>query len=211
VGTFGGAIFVYGDGFQLVRPWLNDNPIEVAFMVAVYPNKLFVTFSDNSAQLLELPSLTLLALLGSNWITNRNENITTVYVDEAGQLPFAFVGTSEGVVSVLDLSGPSSIRVCDYVISWKAIGLKSAYQVTDIQIYPKDEKYLAISYDSITSSAGHVVIFDLTKQKPYRSYDTTNAIVSLAWQHQGDMLFAGELFGRDSSMSAASFSATADE
>lgn len=185
---------MYGDGFQLVRPWLTDNPIEVSFMVVVYPNKLFVTFSDNSAQLLELPSLTLVALLGSNWITNRNENITTVYVDEAGQLPFAFVGTSEGVVSVLDLSGPFSIRVCDYVISWKTFGLKSAYQVTDIQIYPKDEKYLAISYDSISSSAGHVVIYDLTKQKPYRSYDTTNAIVSLAWQHQGDMLFAGELF-----------------
>jgi len=207
VGTFGGAIFVYGDGFQLVRPWLTDNPIEVAFMVVVYPNKLFVTFSDNSAQLLELPSLTLLALLGSNWITNRNEKITTVYVDEAGQLPFAFVGTSEGVVSVLDLSGPFSIRLCDYVISWKTIGLKFAYQVTDIQIYPKDEKYLAISYDSITSSAGHVVIFDLTKQKPYRSYDTTNAIVSLAWQHQGDMLFAGELFSRDALMSTVSFSA----
>lgn len=191
VGTFGGAIFVYGDGFQLMRPWLTDNPVEVGFMAVVYPNKLFVTFSDNSAQLLELPSLTLIALLGSNWISNRNESITAVYVDEAGQLPFAFVGTSEGVVSVLDLSAPSSIRVCDYIISWKTIGLKSPYQVTDIQIYPKDEKYLAISYDSISSSAGHVVIFDLTKQKPYRSYDT-NAIVSLAWQHQGDMLFAGE-------------------
>ena len=182
---------MYGDGLQLVRPWLTDAPNEVVFMVVVYPNRLVVTFADNSVQLLELPSMQLLALLGSNWIANRNEIITAVHVDEPGQLPFAYVGTSEGSVSVLDLSG-AFIRVCDYIISWKTVGLKSPFKVTDIQMCPKDEKYIAISYDAISSSTGHVVIFDLTKQRPYRSYDTS-AIVSLAWQHQGEMLFAGEL------------------
>lgn len=172
-----------------MRTWFSVDPNEVTFISQLFPDQILVCFADNSILVFELPSLNLVAQLGSKWISAKSGNITTVYVDEPGQLNFAYIGTSEGIIYILDIS-IKGIRICDYTITWKMVGLKSAFAITDIAICPKDEKYIAISYDAILTQSGHVAIFDLVKQKSLRIYDT-HVIVSMVWQHQGDMLYAG--------------------
>ena len=49
---------------------------------------------------------------------------------------------------------------------------------------------MAIGYDGASTSDGAIVIFDLTKRKPYKSYNTS-AITTLAWQHSGEVIYAG--------------------
>eukprot|EP01031_Cornospumella_fuschlensis_P038189 gene38189-46401_t len=76
VGTDGGAIYVFGDGFQYVRPWLTNDPNEVVSLVAIYPNKLLAAFVDNSIVVMELPSLSIVDLFQPNWLGPRLGDIT---------------------------------------------------------------------------------------------------------------------------------------
>lgn len=189
-GTEGGAIYAYGDGFQYMRPWLSNETNAVTHIVSLHPNRILVGFSDNNIAVLDLPSLNLLHELGSSWI--KGSDITAIYTDEAGERNFVFVGTSDGLITVLDTSDLTSIRVCNYSISWKMMSLPKSMAVSDIQLCPKDERYLAVGLEGPLSNIGALVIFDLVKQKPLKVFETA-AIASICWQHHGDVLFAGKI------------------
>lgn len=55
----------------------------------------------------------------------------------------------------------------------------------------QDERYLALGYDGASDEEGCVVIFDLVKHKPHRSYQTQAAITTMAWHHTGEQIFVG--------------------
>eukprot|EP01038_Epipyxis_sp_PR26KG_P005985 gene5985-8242_t len=193
VGTEGGAVFVYGDGFQFVRPWLTDDPNPVVSILPLHPDRILVVFGNNSVVVMSLPSLEIIDLLEPTWMgggsNNRNGDITAVHVDFPSEKNYAYFGTSEGMMFVLDIQF-SSIRVVDYNLSLSDVSITESMSLTAIQISPKDEKYIALGFEGSNNKSGAIVIFDLQKRKVYRSYKT-NAISSIYWHHLGEILYAG--------------------
>lgn len=53
---------------------------------------------------------------------------------------------------------------------------------------------MGLGYENLDTGSGFVIVYDLVKQKVYRSYPTS-AITSLAWTPTGDQLYAGSLKG----------------
>jgi hypothetical protein len=160
--------------------------------VGAQSNLLFVAFGDNSMALLELPSMSLLSLMDGTWLGSEDGDVTSVYSDDTGGKSFVYIGTSNGKVFVLDVRG--SIRECDYVITLGDCGLSGELAVADIQICPKDEKYLAIAFDGSDGTTGSTVIFDLTKKKTFKEYKV-GACTTICWSHGGETLFVGNRNG----------------
>lgn len=191
VGTESGAVYSYGDGFQFMRGQTKDEGVSVKHIVALDPDYILVSFSDNSIDVLELPSLNLIGDLDGSWVGSRNGNITALHVDIPGEKNFTYIGTSEGVLQVLDITD-SGVRVCDFILTWKTMGLGALMSISDIQLCPKDEKFIAVSFEGGLVHQGAVVIFDLSKMKAHRVFET-KGMLSMAWNHTGDSLFGGEL------------------
>lgn len=191
VGTEGGAVYSYGDGFQFMRASTRDEGVSVAHIVALDPDYVLVAFSDNSVEVLELPNLNLVGDLPGSWVGSKNGNITAVYVDEPGEKNYTYVGTSEGVLQVLDVT-ESGVRVVDFSLTCKSMGLGKQLSISDIALCPKDEKYLAVSFESTLVHQGAVVIYDLSKMKAHRVFET-KSVTTIAWTNTGDALFGGML------------------
>lgn len=194
MGTEEGSIYVFGDGFQYMRPWLTSDPIEVVSLVAIYPNKVLAAFADNSIVVMELPSLNIVDLLQPNWLGARAGDITTLHSDLPGEKAFVFAGTSEGTVHVLDVM-EGSIRICDYSLGLSDFGLSGqTLSVADLHLCPKDDKYLAVGFDGADFGTGALVIYDLSKSKVHKTFKVPG-VTSLAWHHAGELLFAGTMGG----------------
>jgi hypothetical protein len=189
VGTESGAVYVYGDGFQFMRPHTKDEGVHVKKIVALDPDLILVAFSDNSIDVLELPSMSLVGDLDKSWVGAKNGDITAIHVDEPSEKNYTYIGTSQGVLQVVDVSD-SAVRVCDFSLTWKTMGLASMMAISDIQMCPKDEKFLAVAFESTMVHVGAVVIFDLSRMKAHKVFET-KAILSLAWNHTGDALYCG--------------------
>ncbi len=192
VGTQGGAIYVYGDGFQFVRTWLIDDPNEVVSIIPLHPNKILVAFADNSLVALELPTLEVLDLLPpSAWLSPKKDgDITSLYCDLPSEKNFVFCGTSEGNVYILDIM-ESQIRICDYSIlatDWGINNTKLA--ITDIQINPRNDRFLTIGCgDGPSISQGMICVFDLEKHKLYKQFKTAGAVSNITYHHMGEVLY----------------------
>lgn len=190
VGTDGGSVYVYGDGFQFVRPWLTEDPIEVISILPLYPNRIIVAFGNNSLVLMELPSLEVIDLLNSDWLSPKYGDLTALHCDTPSEKNFVYVGTSQGVLIVIDIL-ETSIRICDYQLKLSDFGLSDqSLSISDIQSCPKDEKFIAVGFDGDFVESGHIVIFDLVKRKVHRQF-STSAVSSMVWHHQGEILYAG--------------------
>eukprot|EP00981_Chlorochromonas_danica_P011135 scaffold3776_cov166-Ochromonas_danica.AAC.10 len=203
VGTEGGSVYLFGDGFQYMRPWLTADPNEVLSIVAVYPNKILVAFADNSIAVMELPTLNIIDLLPPNWMGNRAGEITALHCDLPSEKPFVFVGTSEGNVFVLDVM-ESAVRICDFSLGLVEFNLSGeTLAVADLHLSPKDERYLTIGlscrddFDNRRADQGAIVIFDLLKNKVMKNIKVPS-VTSLAWHHSSELLFAatrkGEIY-----------------
>ena len=195
VGTTGGAVCCYGDGFQYFRHWFQNHENEVTSINSVGPDRILVGFGDNSLVVLSLPSLSIVDLVECTWISKQAGDIVTVHVDTPGGTGFVYIGTTEGLLLVLE-SGQETgaVRVCEYSVNWSEAGLRTKMAISCLQICPKDERYIAIGFDGASEEEGSVVIFDMAKRKPHRVYET-GAITSLAWTHTGEALYAGTRTG----------------
>ncbi len=195
MGTEGGAIHACGDGFQFVRPWLTDDPNEVISIVSPSSDSLLVAFGNNSLALFALPQLILIDLLPPAWLPSNTGDITFMYVDEPGGKNFVYIGTSLGFVFVLEARG--NLRICELALSPRDLGVPAsaaAMAVSDIQICPKDEKYLAVGLSGSSRELGAVAVINFTaKAKAHHYQDTKAAVSSITWTHNGDTLFAGLL------------------
>lgn len=186
-GTESGTLYIYGDGFQSLQPPLGEQ-IDITFIVPLLEERILISYDDNSLAVLEVSSLQLCHRLQKSWLHPACGDITAIHIDEMHQRSFAFIGTSEGYVRVVETL--PTFRECDYVITSANSGLPEKMAVSQLQICPKEEKYLAIAYDGAEPCTGAVVVFDLVKNKTFRLYKT-DAVTSLAWSHDGEMLFAG--------------------
>jgi hypothetical protein len=128
-----------------------------------------------------LPTLDVIDLIDGSWIESNN-SLNCMYIDEDSDYVYAYIGTSEGIINIFELT--TSIRHCDYTISCKDMGLANNMSISDIQSYPRDERYLAIGLAGESIEIGQVVIFDLVKNKSHKQY-SSSAITSLTWTHTG--------------------------
>ncbi len=183
---------MYGDGFQFMRPWLTNDPNEVTSIVSLHHDKILVSFNDNSIVVMELPSLDVVDLLSPSWL-QRSGDISVIHVDVPGEKNFAYVGTTDGSVFVLDVM-EASIRICDFKITCVELGLAAGLAVSDIQMCPKDDRYLAVGFGGSSATAGAIVIYDLMKSKVHRTFKTS-AITCMDWMCSGEGLFAGTMTG----------------
>jgi hypothetical protein len=158
-------------------------------------DRILVGFGDNSLVVLSLPALSIVDLVECTWISKQAGDIVTVHVDTPGEKGFIYIGTTEGLLLVLE-SGEDTgaVRVCEYSVNWSEAGLRSKMSISSLQICPKDERYIAIGFDGASESEGAVVIFDMVKRKPHRVYET-GAVTTLAWTHTGEALYAGTRTG----------------
>lgn len=194
MGTEGGAVYVYGDGFQYVRPWLTDDPNEVVSIIPLSPNRILVAFVDNSFAVMELPTLEVIDLLQPSWLSSRDGDLTAIYCDLPSGKNFVYMGTSEGYVHVLDVM-EGSVRVCEFQLKPTDLGIAGqSMAISDIQTCPKDERYLAIACDGTSTDAGMLVVFDLSKHKIHKSFKTS-AIANFVWHNSGDIIFASTRTG----------------
>ncbi len=194
-GTDGGAIYVYGDGFQYTRPWLRDDPTEVVSIVPLHPNKILAAFADNSIVIMELPTLEIIDLLEPSWLSSRHGDISSIYCDLPSEKNFVYIGTTEGYLNVLDVM-ESAIRICDFELSSSSdLGLTGqSMSISDIQSCPKDERYLAIGLEGGSTESGAIVVYDLVKHKVHKMFKTAG-ISSMHWHHFGEILYAGTRTG----------------
>lgn len=176
-----------------MRPNTKEDNVSIKRIVALDPDLILVAYNDNSIDVLELPAMNLVGDLDKTWLGTKGGDITTIHVDEPNEKNYVYIGTSEGILHVLDINDSSNIRICDFLLTWKLLGLNNNMSITDIQICPKDEKFLAISYEGLLVDQGAVIIYDLSKMKTHRLYET-KAILSLAWNHTGDILYGGKGF-----------------
>lgn len=184
---------MYGDGFQFMRPWLTSDPNEVTAITALHDNRIIVCYSDNSLVVMELPTLDIIDLYSGSWLDRKSGDISVVQVDGPGEKNFTYIGTSEGVVLVLDVT-ESSIRHVDFKLTWSDLGVGQSMMVSDIQVCPKDDRYLAISFSGSKGNQGAIVIFDLVKHKVHKNFKTA-AVTTLEWNCTGEVLYAGTRLG----------------
>lgn len=147
-------------------------------------------FGDNSLVAMEIPSLEVIDLLPSNWLPQTFGDLTAIHSDTVSEKNFVYLGTSEGVFIVLDIM-ESMIRVCDFQLSKSDFGFSSKeVSISDIQLCPKDEKFVAVGFEGGDLEEGHVVIYDFVKHKVHKSFNLPS-ISSMAWHHLGEVLYAG--------------------
>lgn len=186
VGTESGAIFAYGDGFQYMQPAIDT--VDITHLVSLNDDSILVGFADNCLAVLMLPSLNLSHKLPASWLNDVCGDITTLYVDEKHFRPYAYVGTSEGYVRVLQVL--PDFREVEYCVTCADTGMTGDMAVSALEISPKDERYLMIAYDSNDEKSGAVVIYDMVKHKTYKVYKSVG-ITTAVFSHTGEALYAG--------------------
>lgn len=202
-GTETGTIVCMGNDFQYTRTKFIDNDnkendIAVRKIIPVCENKVLISNDDNSLAVLSIPTLEIIDIYKSDWLSKSYGNISCVYVDEPSDLNFVYIGTTKGYLIVLDISDDGSMRICDYLITLDEVGLHSQMSIRSIQICPQDDKYIAIAYrtkdDDDDNSEGAILIFDLVKKKAVKLFSTA-AITTIVWNHTGTTLYAGTTVG----------------
>lgn len=197
VGTETGTLVCMGNDFQYTRTKViddsNEDVIAVRKILPIDDDKVLISNDDNSLVVLSVPSLEIIDIFDSTWLSKSYGNISFVYVDEPSKLNFVYIGTTRGFLIVLDITnGP--IRVCDYLISLDEIGVESHMAIRAIQLCPQDDKFIAIAYRNGEDTEGAILIFDLVKKKPVKHYSTA-PITTISWNHTGTVLFAGTVGG----------------
>jgi hypothetical protein len=109
--------------------------IYVTHIVSLYEDKILVCFADNSLAIFSLPSLTLTSRLESSWLNPVCGDVTSIHVDENHLRNFAYIGTAEGFVRVLQVV--PDFREVDYVITMADSAVTGRCAVSDLQISPK--------------------------------------------------------------------------
>ena len=105
---------------------------------AIGQDKILVGFGDNSLVVLAIPTLNIVDLVECSWISKQAGDIVTVYVDEPGEKGYIYIGTTEGLLLVLEaLEHSGCIRVCDYSVNWNEAGLARKMAISCIQMCPK--------------------------------------------------------------------------
>lgn len=163
--------------------------MDITHILSLNDDSILVGFADNSMAVLMLPSLNLSHKLSTSWLNDACGDVTCVHVDEKHQRPYAYIGTSEGYVRVLQVL--PEFREVEYCITAADAGVGSKMAVSSIEVSPKDERYLLISYDSHDEKTGAVVVFDMVKHKTFRIYKT-KGITTAAFDHTGEALYAGK-------------------
>lgn len=140
-GTEGGAIFVYGDGFQYMRTLpTSNNKVdinEVSHLVTFHDDKVIAVFGNNMIYVLSLPFLNVVSSLEAGWLPASMGDVSALHVDDTTLRNFAYVGTTNGDLRVLELLCPD-IRICDYMVTLSDIGEKShSMIVSDAMMCPK--------------------------------------------------------------------------
>ncbi len=186
-------MYTCGDGFQYMRPWLTSDMNEVIGIVAPNRDQILVTFGDNSVVLLDVPSLTVVDLLPGDWVHAQAGNISFSHVDEPAENGFVYVGTTKGYIFVLDTSTRVSIRVCEYSLTPLDLGIPSSVSmaISELQICPKDDKYIGVGLSGPNKESGAVVVFNFLKHK-VKTNHACAAVSTGAWSHTGDVLYAGK-------------------
>jgi len=200
VGTESGALHCYGRNCQFVlgasdvEDGEQSDPSEVCNIFPLEEDKILVRYGDDSLSVYSLPSLDRVCRMPGSWMGNRRE-ITCMHVDEASGRSYAYFGSSDGMLLIVQfVCASGSFRLCQYSVSWGEAGLPSRMELRDIQMCPKDERFIALGYASAGSSS-RVVIYDLSKLKAHRSYAIDNAVTSLQWDHLGSTLYAATATG----------------
>lgn len=138
-GTMGGAIFVYGDGFQYMRslPCSNAEEVnEVSHLVTFHDDKIVAVFGNNAMFVLSLPLLNVVSSLDASWLPAAAGDICSVHIDDTTVRKFAYVGTTAGKCYMLELLEPD-IRICDYNISLSDATIKQPMMLSAIMMCPK--------------------------------------------------------------------------
>lgn len=208
-GTEEGSLYVHGRDQQWMRPARGKNPNRVVSISRIpleadentaKRSRVFLLLGDGSIELWEFnwESITLVdAKTPADIGCHKDEKVVTVMVDEAGGYPFVYLGTSRGGFQVIECSSTSSIgiRLCEYRLPQFSKGISSMALVS-MKICPKDERYIGLSYcDFLESGKGLVIIYDLSKQKISSQYNSLGVVLSLEWDHRGNVLFAGTAAG----------------
>lgn len=128
-------MFAYGKGFQYFRPCPTENLSSILFIVPIGDEICLAVYKNNSVAVLRTPSLVIVDVTQSNWMTNSDESggeITCVHVDEytEGTKTFVYIGTSEGNLYVIEVSAFGMIRICDYSLSTTDVELPSDMRIT---------------------------------------------------------------------------------
>lgn len=200
VGTEEGSLYVHGRDQQWMRPAPGEKPNRIVSISHVHPSvkplyRLLLLLADGSVELVEFDQTTIILIdvkspkaIGCR----KDEKILTLYVDEAGMLPFAYLGSSRGGFHVIECLA-SSIRVCDYHLP-RFPRTSSKMALVSIKICPKDERYIGLAYYDFEENAGLVVVYDMSKKKTSSQYHGL-AVLTLEWEHTGNVLFAGTSTG----------------
>jgi hypothetical protein len=200
VGTSEGTLFIHGRNQQWTRPASGDNPNRVISIIGVpfapTNDMVLVLFEDGKVDLLKVPSMNLVASKSSKDLgCALSDRVVTLYVDEAGGHPYAYLGTSKGGFIVLECQA-ESIRLCNYYMPpFSAAHAQARMALISIRICPKDERYIGLAYGSSDDcQEGLVAIYDLAKHK-LSSLHGDIAAASLEWDHEGEVLYAGTTAG----------------
>lgn len=95
-------------------------------------------FGDNSLAVFSLPSLNIIELVSrSSWLSRHAGDVLTIFVDEPAENGFVYVGTTAGLLLVLECTAAGPLRVCDYAFTWSDAGLTKCMALASIQTSPK--------------------------------------------------------------------------
>lgn len=194
-GTESGVVYGYGKACQMMQTAPTPGePNDVCTISSLSNECILVSYEDNTLVVLKLPLLQHVCELSASWL--QGASITCIHVDEPGERGYVYVGTSDGSLSILQFVGASSeLRVCEYTANFTDAGLSQRMSLVDVQLCPRDEKYLAMAWGASDEAGGCVTLFDLSRMKAHRSYPTA-PLTSLHWDHTGTVLYAGTTTGQ---------------
>jgi hypothetical protein len=109
--------------------------IDITHITSLQDEHILIGYDDNSLVVLSLPSLRMCHQLPSTWLHPGCGDITTIHIDDTHSRSFAYIGTSEGYVRVIDTL--PTFRECDFMITCATNGLPESMAVSQLQICPK--------------------------------------------------------------------------
>ena len=185
-GTESGSLYAFGDGFQYMQPAIES--VDITHIISLTDDSILVGFADNSLAVLMLPYLKVSHTLSCDWLPEACGDITAIHYNEKHLRPYIYVGTSGGYVRVLQVL--PDFREVEYCITCADVGVSADMVVSDIQVCPKDERYLMIAYDGSDEKTGAVAVFDMVKHKVFRLYKAAG-VTTAVFHHTGEVLYAG--------------------